>query len=114
MKSDKNNDQIISRGEANLLALRIRIQLHEYGVEFDSEKFVRFIGNNPSVTGLIAIAQKLLQPEDTRDTSEGNSENEDLRDMIYVTNNDITHVAAGGKGSKSTNRNPDARVSLTS
>ncbi len=113
MKSDKNNDQTISRGEANLLSLRIRIQLHEYGVEFNSDKFVQFIGNNSSVNGVIALAQKLLQPEDTGDTSEGNSENEDLRDMFYVTNNDLTTIAAGGKVSRSTNRiDPGARVSL--
>ncbi len=95
-----------------MLALRIRLQLHEYGVEFDSEKFVRFIGNNSSVTGLIALARKLLQPEDT---CEGNSENDDLRDMFYVTNNDLTNVAAGGNVSKSTNCiDLDARVSLMS
>lgn len=38
MKSDRNNDNRIDRNEAKTLALRIRIALQEYGVDFDSEK----------------------------------------------------------------------------
>ena len=38
MKSDRDNDNRIDRKEAKTLALRIRIALQEYGVDFDSEK----------------------------------------------------------------------------
>ena len=38
MKSDRDNDNYIDRKEAKTLALRIRLALQEYGVDFDSEK----------------------------------------------------------------------------
>ena len=105
MKSDKNNDQTISKGEANLLALRIRIQLYEYGVEFDSDKFLRVIATTSSVAGVIDIVQKLLQPKEEREDNEDDSD----YDMFSVVKDDLTSVAAGAKGSGS-----GARVSLMS
>merc|ERR1712071_427759 len=58
VKSDKDNDQQIDRSEAKTLALRIRLSLQEYGVVFDSEKFLKAIGDHATVQGVIAIVQR--------------------------------------------------------
>ena len=60
VKSDRNNYQSIDRVEAKILALQICLALQEHGVEFNSEKFVLAIRQNPSVSGGMAIAQRLL------------------------------------------------------
>jgi hypothetical protein len=80
VKSDKNNDQSIDRVEAKVLALRIRLALQEYGVEFDAEKFLMAIRRDPSVTGVIAIAQKLL----AHDGGDEHNEEDDMFDMFYL------------------------------
>lgn len=115
IKSDKNNDQIINEKEAYLLAFRLRIQLHEYGVEFNSEKFVRYIGSNFSTAKLIRIACMILQPDHIRDAKEDLTE---IYDMFYVTNQDLKTAVVGGKCSpcaKSGNHsNPSGCVFLMS
>lgn len=115
MKSDKHNDQIINEEEANLLALRTRFQLHVYGVELNSDKFLRFKGSNSSTVKLIEIACMLLQPDDIRDTKEDLTE---FYDMLCVVNQDLKTAVVGGKCSlsaKSGNHSdPCRRVSLMS
>lgn len=96
VKSDTDNDQTIDRQEAKTLALRIRLALQEYDVQFDSEKFLNAIGKNPSVTGVIAIVQKLL-PKPKGDggessDSEGEESESDDDDMF-----DMFHMGAGDK-----------------
>lgn len=66
VKSDKDNDQKIDKQEAKELALKIRLQLQEYDVEFDSQKFIKVIAKDPSVPGVIAIVQKLLPAEEKK------------------------------------------------
>lgn len=56
---DKDNDMRINKVEAKMLALKIRIQLQEYGVEFDEARFYRVLSVNPSVPRIISIVQKL-------------------------------------------------------
>ena len=91
VKSDRNNDQSIDRVEAKILALQIRLALQEYGVEFDSEKFVSAIRQNPSVSGVMAIAQRLLKG-DTGDQSNIPEDDDDLYDMFY-TSDEVTEKA---------------------
>lgn len=88
VKSDRNNDQAIDRVEAKILALQIRLALQEYGVEFDSEKFMLAIRQNPSVSGVMAIAQRLLKG-DTGDQSNVPEDDDDLYDMFY-TSDEVT------------------------
>lgn len=97
MKSDTNNDHTIDRREADMLALRIRLQLEEYGVEFDSDKFLRAVGNCPSIPCVLSIAQKLLQPmsgveadDDSHDSDEDDSDDEDIFDFFYVAEEDLS------------------------
>ena len=93
VKSDRDNDQTIDKTEAKTLALRIRLSLQEYGVDFDSDKFLKAIGSNPSVPGVIAIVQKLLPAEKRGEASDESSDSEaedddseeDLYDMFYMT-----------------------------
>lgn len=93
VKSDTDNDQTIDRQEAKTLALRIRLTLQEYDVQFDSEKFLRAIGDNPSVPGVIAIVQKLL-PKEKEATGDGgessDSEGEESDDEMF----DMFHMGA--------------------
>lgn len=90
VKSDSDNDQTIDRQEAKTLALRIRLALQEYDVQFDSEKFLKAIGKNPSVPGVIAIVQKLLPAEkkgvggETSDSEEEGSDDDDMFDMFHM------------------------------
>lgn len=70
MRSDKDNDQKIDKQEAKQLALKIRLQLQEYDVDFDSDKFLKVIGKDPSVPGVISIVQKLLPDDDVKEGNE--------------------------------------------
>ena len=110
VKSDKDNDQTIDKSEAKTLALRIRLSLQEYGVQFDSDKFLKAIGNNPSVPGVIAIVQKLLPKpsgdDDDDETYESDadsydSEEDDIYDMFYMADDDV-RSSVGGAGTSMT------------
>ncbi len=84
IKSDKNNDQSIDRVEAKILALQICQLLQEnYGVEFNSDKFLLAIRQNPSISCVTAIAQRLLT-SDTDDKSDTSEDDNDLYDMICM------------------------------
>ena len=58
VKSDKDNDESIDQSKAEILALKIRLQLQEYGIEFDTSKFYKVIGDNPTVASVITIGSK--------------------------------------------------------
>ena len=89
VKSDKDNDQSIDRIEAKTLALRIRLALQEYGVEFDAEKFLTAIRRDPSVTGVMGIARRLLEHNSDKVDGSGLSEDDDdMYDMFFLSNND--------------------------
>lgn len=104
VKSDRDNDQQIDKTEAKTLALRIRLSLQEYGVEFDSEKFLKAIGDDPTVQSVIGIVQKLLPaPEGDDDDSESEDEDgeeDELYDMFYMAEDDATMSTVGGKSTK--------------
>lgn len=109
VKSDRDNDQTIDKSEAKTLALRIRLSLQEYGVQFDSDKFLKAIGSNPSVPGVIAIVQKLL-PKAESAVDDGSSvgsgtddeydseDDDDIYDMFYMADDDVRASACGGGG----------------
>ncbi|KAL7460961.1 hypothetical protein ACHAXS_001395 [Conticribra weissflogii] len=99
VQSDKDNDQTIDKNEGKVLALKIRLQLQEYGVEFDSEKFMKVIEKNPTVPGVIAVVQRLLptgkeeQEEDDEDidydsdfdSDEESDDEDEMYDMFYMS-----------------------------
>lgn len=107
VKSDKDNDQTIDRSEAKTLALRIRLSLQEYGVVFDTGKFLKAIGEDATVQGVIAIVQRLLPSEKTEkeddydsedsDYDSDSDEEDDLFDMFYMAD-DAADSAGGGSG----------------
>jgi len=94
VKSDTDNDNTINKSEAKTLALRIRLSLQEYGVEFDSEKFLKAIGDDATVQGVIAIVQKLLPNEKGDDDSydsdyDSDEEEDDIYDMFYMAEDSV-------------------------
>lgn len=98
VKSDRDNDQTIDKSEAKTLALRIRMSLQEYGVVFDADKFLKAIGDDATVPGVIAVVQKLLPAEKKRgdgdDTSDTDSDSEsddedDVYDMFYMAEDTV-------------------------
>jgi len=70
MKSDKDDDDNIDKKEAKELALKIALQLQAYDVGFDTEKFLKVVAKDPSVTGVIAIVLKLLPKEEEEEEKE--------------------------------------------
>ena len=89
IKSDVNNDQKFCKVESKMLALKIRIQLQEYGVEFDEMKFYKVMNENPTVPRVIAIVQNLI-PDLSRDdesaaSSDADEDNDDDYDMFRLT-----------------------------
>jgi hypothetical protein len=90
LKSDKNNNSTIDRFETKILALRIRLQLQEYGVEFDAAKFMIAIRKDPSVTGVMSLAMKLLDHGDGGSDNEGEQtkDDDDIFDMFYLASDD--------------------------
>mmetsp|Transcript_40875 Transcript_40875/g.87055 ORF Transcript_40875/g.87055 Transcript_40875/m.87055 type:complete len:344 (+) Transcript_40875:3-1034(+) len=98
VKSDRDNDNSIDRSEAKTLALRIRLSLQEYGVVFDTEKFLKAIGDDPTVQKVIGIVQKLLpsnkEKKENDDGSDSEDEEDDMYDMFYMAEDDVQ----GGAG----------------
>jgi hypothetical protein len=92
LKSDKNNDSTIDRFESKILALRIRLQLQEYGVEFDAAKFMIAIRKDPSYTGVMNLAMKLLERVDgdggSDDEGEQTKDDDDIFDLFYLASDD--------------------------
>lgn len=103
VKSDRDNDQTIDRNEAKTLALRIRLQLQEYGVVFDSSKFLKAIGGDTTVQAIIAIVQKLLPAEKKDDDESDDSdsdEEDDVYDMFYMAEDETKGSGVVGARSK--------------
>lgn len=92
LKSDKNNNSTIDRFESKILALRIRLQLQEYGVEFDAAKFMIAIRKDPSATGVMNLAMKLLGRVDgdggSDDANEQTKDDGDIFDIFYLASDD--------------------------
>ena len=83
IKSDVNNDQKFCKVESKMLALKIRIQLQEYGVEFDEMKFYKVMNVCPTVPRVIAIVQKLIPGLEQDDASAASSDDEDEDKEAY-------------------------------
>mmetsp|Transcript_8280 Transcript_8280/g.12421 ORF Transcript_8280/g.12421 Transcript_8280/m.12421 type:complete len:355 (+) Transcript_8280:97-1161(+) len=114
MKSDKDDDDNIDKKEAKELALKIALQLQAYDVGFDTEKFLKVVAKDPSVTGVIAIVLKLLPKEEEEeeeekekkhfdyesdsdeDSDEEDSEDSDLYDMFYMGVSGASVTSSGG------------------
>lgn len=89
IKSDVNNDQKFCKVESKMLALKIRIQLQEYGVEFDEMKFYKVMNKCPTVPRVIAIVQKLIpglsEDDDSAAASDDDDEDNDTYNMFRLT-----------------------------
>jgi len=89
IRSEKDNDQIIDRVEAKLLALKITVKLEAYGVSFDEEKFLQAVALSPTLLGVAGTVRKLLPPagEHVDDVSVV-SDKDDIYDMFYMARED--------------------------
>lgn len=90
IKSDINNDSTIDKFETKMLALRIRLQLQEYGVDFDAAKFMIAIQKDPSMTGAMNIAMKLFEKSsgDSSEELEPSKDDNAVFDMFYLASED--------------------------
>ena len=88
--SDRDNSGDISPKEAKTLALKIRIQLESYGVEFDCDKFIKVIGLNSSITKVISIVQKLMTADNEDTDEEADDLDEEDYDMFYIMEDDAS------------------------
>lgn len=108
VKSDRDNDNSIDKTEAKTLALRISLSLQEYGVMFDIDKFLKAIGDEPTVEKVIDLVQKLLpaskerkdddDDDDDDYDSDDSEELDDMYDMFYMAEDDPKATTGGGGG----------------
>lgn len=70
MKSDKDGDETINQKEAKELALKISLQLQAYDVGFDTEKFLKVVAKDSSVSGVLNIVLRLLPKEEDEEEEE--------------------------------------------
>merc|ERR1719491_1675228 len=102
VKSDKDNNNSINKLEARMLSLKIRLHLQEYGVAFDSNKFLLAIGKSPTSPGVINMVQKLMPaakaPKDDDESSgsdsDCDSDDDSVMDMFSSTGSQ--HGGLGG------------------
>lgn len=93
VSSDRDGDNSISRQEAKALSLQIQIQLETYGVEFDSEKFIKVVGMNPTLSKVISIVQKLMPNENEEENKDEDGLDDDDYDMFYIVEDDHGSVS---------------------
>lgn len=86
------------------MALKIRIKLQEYGVDFDEQRFYHVMNVNPTIPRIIAIVQKLTpsidsvdggrstEDEEVGDEDEEDHANDDIDGMFRLSTD-------AGKGS---------------
>ena len=95
MLSDANNSGDFCKVELKMLVLKIRMQLSEYGVEFNEKKFYSLMSANPSVECALSIVKCLIplnrdkESEDSEEYEDCNDEDDhdnddDLNDMFYM------------------------------
>lgn len=82
--SDKNNDGRFSKVETKFLVLKLSLQLQEYGVEFDEEKFYRVMAVDPSVAQTLTIVKRLIPSLSEDDESEEDEDDYDTYDMFHM------------------------------
>lgn len=79
MSTDKNNSGEFCKTEMKIVALKIRMQLSEYGVEFNEHKFYRLMSETPTVGRAMRLL-KCLNPSDDDDPT-----NDEYADMFTIT-----------------------------
>ena len=97
LRCDYDNDGLLNRKEAAVLATSIQVGLAAYGIVFDVDKFHRSIGLSPSLFSAVTIVKRLIPDKDDKvssfysDASESISESynseveqETLFDMFYM------------------------------
>ncbi len=87
MKSDKDGDETINKKEAKELAIKISFQLQAYDVGFDTERFLKVVAKDSSVSGVLNIVLRLL-PEEEDDEEEEKMERVDERYYDYSSDSD--------------------------
>jgi len=106
IKSDKDNDKSIDSKEAKMIGLKIRLHLQEYGVVFDSDKFVRAVGDDATVPGVIAMIQKIMpaskeamESKGEESDSDDDSDDDSVFDMFHLDSaDDPTGGSLGSPG----------------
>jgi hypothetical protein len=97
MLSDRNNDGNFCKVELKMLVLKIRMQLSEYGVYFEEQKFYNLMSANPTVERAVHILKHLIpsnndeecedsgeyEDEDDED-DEDEDEDDDLYDIFFI------------------------------
>ena len=107
MMSDKNNDGRFSKVETKFMVLKLSLQLGEYGVKFDEEKFYRVMAMDPSVAQTLTVVKRLIpslneDDEDYMSKDESESGDEDTYDMFHIVDDGGSIASASLSGSLST------------
>ncbi|KAL3801438.1 hypothetical protein ACHAW5_001799 [Stephanodiscus triporus] len=94
MLSDRNNDGKFCKVELKMLTLKIRMQLSEYGVDFEEQKFYYLMSENPTVERAVHILKRLIpsnndeECEDSEEYEDEDNEDEDedgdLYDIFFI------------------------------
>jgi hypothetical protein len=115
MLADANNSGDFCKVELKMLVLKIRLQLSEYGVEFNEQKFYNLMSANPSVECALNIV-KCLIPSNSDEESDVSEEYEDCNDEEDNDNDDdpydMFHVLDRGNSLSSLEGCPAVRTSL--
>lgn len=113
MLADANNSGDFCKVELKMLVLKIRLQLSEYGVEFNEQKFYNLMSANPSVECALNIVMRLI-PSSSDEKSDGSEEYEDYEDDNVNDDNpyDMFHVLDRGNSLSSLEGCPVGRTSL--
>jgi hypothetical protein len=70
LSTDKNNSGDFGNIEIKIIALKVRMQLQEYGVEFDENKFYSLMHERPTVERAFEILKCLTAKEDDDPTND--------------------------------------------
>jgi hypothetical protein len=115
MLSDANNSGDFCKVELKMLVLKMRLQLSEYGVEFNEQKFYKLMSVNPSVECALNIVMRLI-PSSSDEESDGSEEYEDCNDEDDNDNDDdpydMFYVLDRGNSLSSLEGCPVGRTSL--
>lgn len=97
VSSDKDNDGRFCKVETKMLVLKISLELQEYGVEFDEEKFYKVMSVDPTVARTLTIVRNLIPDiaeSDGSVPSEEGSEDDEEEDDAY----DMFHMSSADAG----------------
>lgn len=93
-KSNKSSSETFDNSEAKILALMIHISLQVYGVDFDSDKFLKVMGEDATLQRVFGILQRLLPANNNGQTENAGShhsdwdeemdDEDDLYDMFHM------------------------------